>query len=150
MILTVFWYEDFKTVSSFFNFYSPYLKKSKLWFFSKFYLIKISENLSTYLSYECLQRHKKLTSAPTYVTGLIFFFRQTHVFGFSGLKYKHIWQWALVRWECYPPPHRSLSMSFHFQANLYSMCLTIFKKNYSSSFLYASHYKMHCKTCFCL
>ena len=39
---------------------------------------------------------------PPYVTGYIFS-RQNQVFGTSELKYKRLWQSALVQFECHPP-----------------------------------------------
>ena len=65
MVLYVFWYEDFKNFVNFFyfDFFPTFWKNLNFDFFSKIYfLIKISENLSKYCIYECLQIKNKKNS----------------------------------------------------------------------------------------
>ena len=122
MILYIFGYEDFINAVIFFQFwvpFPPFWNNRNFDFFSNIYfLIRISENLSTYSYYECLQLKntefavnasgksaknlggKLPINVPHTLTDT--FFWQTKVFGSSEVKTKHLWQWALVLFECHP------------------------------------------------
>ena len=100
MILYIFVQGDF--IFAFFFYLKslpPFLEKSKFGFFSNYSLfIRIYENLSTYLFYECFQFNAsgnsaknfggKLTLKSSHVLMDAFFFRQTQFFGSSEVKTK--------------------------------------------------------------
>ena len=80
----------------------------------------------------------ELTLEPPflYVTGHIFF-RQTKVFGSFGVKCKHLWQWALVRFEKHPSPllrpsYRTVMGSNNTIQYTYTMNMNVYLNKYKS------------------